>query len=160
MLEILPYDIIHIDKSYEFLLETFHISFGPDKAQWPNNLGDYPFEKYKADIKRLLTGKDCFFFSAYHNGQVVGQIELRKLKDGCGYISFYYLIPQYRNRGLGRDLDEFAVHELKRQGCHKVRLAVSELNKAGQRFYEKNGWKSLGPDPNRPLGLIMEKDIE
>lgn len=160
MLTIIPYDKSNIDKSYGFLMETFQISFGPDKTQWPNGLGNYPLENYRSDIEKILLNKNSPIFSVCDGPQVVGQIELRKLNDGCGFVSFYYLIPEYRNKGFGKQLDEFAKNELKRLGCSKMRLTVSELNKSGQRFYEKNGWKSLGPDPTRPLGLTMEKEID
>lgn len=159
MLKILPYDKKHIAKSYEFLMETFHISFGPDKTQWPNNLGTYKFEEYRADIDKILSIGGNWMFSAFNDDQLIGQIELKRLKDGCGYVSFYYLVPEFRNKGLGKHLDAFAIEELKRRGCSKVRLTVSERNKAGQRFYEKNGWKTLGPDPTRPQGITMEKEI-
>lgn len=160
MLEILPYDKENLDKSYEFLMETFQVSFGPDKSTWPNGLGTYHLEKYRADIEGLLSKPDKnWFYSAHHDGQVVGQIELKRLKDGTGYVSFYYLIAEYRNKGWGRQLDEFALQELKNKGFQKIRLTVSELNKNAQRFYEKQGWKSLGPDPVRPMGITMEKLI-
>ena len=160
MLEFRPYDIAHIQRSFDFLLETFCISFGSDKVQWPNNLGSYHFEKYKADIERLLLNKEYFFFSVFRDSQLIGQVELKKLKDSIGYVSFFYLIPEYRNQGFGRELIEFSMRELKRNDCHKARLTVSELNVAALKFYAKNGWKSLGPDPSRPLGITMEKEID
>lgn len=135
-------------------------NLGPDKSQWPNGLGNYELIKYQADIEKVLAQDGNWSFSVHCDDQLVGQIELKKLKDGCGYVSFYYLRREYRNKGLGKQLDEFAMKELKRQGCRKARLAVSGLNKAGQRFYEKTGWKSLGPDPDRPLGIMMEKELE
>ena len=160
MFEIRPYELKYLDQSYDFLIDTFYISFGPDKSQWPNGLGNYELAKYRADIANILGKDGNSSFSVHCDNQFVGQIELKRLKDGCGYVSFYYLSSEYRNKGLGKQLDEFAIKELKRQGCRKVRLAVSGLNKAGQRFYEKNGWKSLGPDPDRPLGIMMEKELE
>ncbi|WP_413289774.1 GNAT family N-acetyltransferase [Bdellovibrio sp. HCB337] len=159
MLKILPYDKNHIDKSYGFLMDSFQISWGPDKAKWPNGLGSYPLEQYRTDIEKLLTYNSVAIFSVFHGDQTVGQIELRKLKDGSGFVSFYYLVPEFRNKGLGKQLDDFAINELKRRGCTRVRLTVGELNKAAQRFYEKSGWKLLGADPTRPQGLTMEKEI-
>lgn len=140
-------------------MDSFQISFGPDKTQWPNGLGNYPLDQYRADIEKLLTISSVSIFSVFHEDQTVGQIELRKLKDGSGFVSFYYLVPEFRNKGLGKQLDDFAITELKKRGCTKVRLTVSERNKAGLRFYEKTGWKSLGPDPTRPQGITMEKEI-
>lgn len=158
-LKILPYDKKELRTSFKFLTDTFNISFGPNKDQWPNNLGNYSFDAYSADIEKILNDERFFFFGVYDGPELVGQIELKKLTNDCGYVSLYYLKTEYRNKGLGKQLDDFAFKELERQGCMKIRLTVSELNKPGQRFYEKNGWKCVGPDPKRPLGLIMEKMI-
>jgi ribosomal protein S18 acetylase RimI-like enzyme len=161
MLEIRPYDIIHVKTSFEFLMDTFRISFGLDKSLWPNNLGNYEFDKYRADIEKILANTAFSTFSVWHEEKLIGQIELKKLNETppCGYVSFYYLIPEYRNKGFGKQLDDFALSEFKRQGLPRVRLTVSELNLAGQKFYDKNGWRTLGPDPSRPLGITMEKDL-
>lgn len=162
MFKILPFDKANIEKSYEFLMDSFQISFGPDKELWPNNLGHYEFAKYRDDIFTMLEqSPSSKFFSVWHNSQIVGQIELKQLKKipSCGYVSFYYLVPEYRNKGYGKFLDEFAINEFRKSGFQKARLTVSEKNPAAQKFYEKSGWSVVGPDPNRPQGITMEKDL-
>lgn len=161
MLTILPMDPIHLKTSYAFLVESFTISFGPNKSAWPNGLGNYDFVRYSGHIERLLKDPAHSFFSVWDNDQLIGQIELSNYKEipDCGYVSFYYLKPEYRNKGLGQQLDHFAITEFKKYGYKKARLTVSEINKPGQRFYQKNGWRPLGPDPERPLGITMEKDL-
>ena len=162
MFKILPFDKANIEKSYEFVMDTFHISFGPDKDLWPNNLGTYAFEKYRDDIFRTLEKSPSWkFFSVWHESQIIGQVELKTLKKipSCGYVSFYYLVPDYRNKGYGKFLDEFAINEFKNSGLQTARLTVSEVNQAAKRFYEKSGWKVVGPDPDRAQGITMEKAL-
>lgn len=162
MFKILPFDKANIEKSYEFLMDSFKISFGPDRELWPHDLGTYEFTKYRSDIFKVLDeSPNCKFFSVWHDSNIIGQIELKKLKKipSCGYVSFYYLVPAYRNRGYGKFLDEFAINEFKNGGLQTARLTVSEINKAAQKFYQKVGWRVVGPDPNRPQGIIMQKDL-
>lgn len=161
LIQILPYDKTHIETSYKFLVDSFFISFGDDKSKWPNFLGSYSFDYYQQDTVNILASGNHSYFSVWDNEKLIGQIEMTTLTEpaSCGYVTFYYLTPEYRHQGLGRQLDEFAMNEFKRHGLKKARLTVSELNQAGQRFYAKCGWSSLGSDPDRPLGIIMEKNL-
>jgi ribosomal protein S18 acetylase RimI-like enzyme len=57
------------------------------------------------------------------------------------YIHLLCIIPQWRNKGLARELlDEFLL-KLKEQGCKKVSLITSPGNKKALNFYQKMGFK-------------------
>jgi len=155
-----PFNMANIKDSYEFLLDTFAISFGEDKSKWPNNLGNYSLEKFSEHFVRLLKKDSEAIYSVWDSDKLIGQIDLKismKEPPHCGYVAFYYLLPEYRNRGLGALLDRHALSVFKEKGLVKARLTVSELNLRGIKFYEKNGWRQLGPDLDRPLGIVMEK---
>jgi len=157
-----PFNMADIKDSYEFLLDTFAISFGGDKSKWPNNLGDYSLEKFSEHFAAILKKDSEAIYSVWDSGKLIGQIDLkisRKNSPDCGYVAFYYLLPEYRNRGLGALLDRHAVEVFKENGLLKAQLTVSELNLRGIKFYEKNGWRQLGPDSDRPLGILMEKEL-
>jgi len=154
-----PFNKANIQDAYQFLLDTFAISFGEDKSKWPNNLGDYSLEKFSGHFTELLKNDSMAIYSVWDSDKLIGQIELNtSMKETlCGYVAFYYLLPEYRNKGLGALLDRHAVLVFKGKGLLKAQLTVSELNLRGIKFYEKNGWRQLGPDSDRPLGIVMEK---
>jgi ribosomal protein S18 acetylase RimI-like enzyme len=76
-----------------------------------------------------------------------------------GYVSLYYLAPAYRDRGLGRSLDEYATTFLRGLGFAAARLSVSPTNNQAVRFYLKNGWRDLGPHELHPYVHVMQKDL-
>jgi ribosomal protein S18 acetylase RimI-like enzyme len=88
-------------------------------------------------------------------------MEMDQFKDDptIGYVNLYYLIPGYRDRGLGLRLDEHATSYLRARGFHKARLSVSPTNVRAMKFYLKNAWQDLGPRPDHPEVHLMEKDL-
>jgi ribosomal protein S18 acetylase RimI-like enzyme len=90
--------------------------------------------------------------------RIVGQTEMR-LVDGeprVGYVNLFYLLPEFRGRGLGRMLHEHAVGVFERLGRRTLRLSVSTQNAAAIAFYRKLGWVTVGTRPNREPMEIME----
>jgi len=93
--------------------------------------------------------------------QIVGQVELGVLKGdpSIGYVNLYYLIPEMRGTGLSTQLDHYAVKVLSDLGFRKMRLSVSPSNLRAVKFYEKMGWRDVGPRPDHPEVSLMEKLI-
>ncbi|MCB9027096.1 MAG: GNAT family N-acetyltransferase [Bdellovibrionaceae bacterium] len=156
-----PFNIDNMSESFQFLLDTFQISFGDDKSKWPNDLGNYSFEKFNEAIIKILKNDPEAIFSVWDGNRLIGQIELKTSwkESNCGYVSLFYLLPEYRKRGVGILMEKYSMSVFKKKGLLKARLTVSELNLSGIKFYEKNGWKHLGPDPECPMGLTMEKEL-
>lgn len=92
---------------------------------------------------------------------VIGQIEMNRFKPDpeIGYVNLYYLLPGYRNRGLGRHLDEYATDFLRDGGFRVARLSVSPSNRQAMKFYKKNGWRDLGCRPGHAEVHLMEKEL-
>ncbi len=92
---------------------------------------------------------------------VMGQMEMGQFKDDpqMGYVNLYYLVPAWRNRGLGRRLDEYATAFLHGLGFRAARLNVSPTNAHAIRFYLRNGWRDLGPSSRHPEVHDMEKTL-
>ena len=88
-----------------------------------------------------------------------GIVELdtyRAREDNAGWISFCYLAPDFRNRGLGVQLVGHAVSVFRRLGRQSLRLHVSAENKAAISFYQKLGFEKIGEDEGirAPLYLM------
>ena len=90
-------------------------------------------------IEKFLERNPDTCFVAEHDGQIVGVIIVGN--DGRrGYIYHTAVNPQYRKRGVARQLVEASVQELKRCGINKVALVVFDRNEEGNAFWEKLGF--------------------
>lgn len=86
------------------------------------------------------------------------QLDLECWKaERTGMISFCYLIPEFRNHGLGVQLIGQAVSVLRRGGYEQMRLRCAPDNGIAQRFYRRYGFVPLGevPDSVVPLQYLQ-----
>lgn len=97
-------------------------------------------EHYKAT---LAAPGDCEYYCVMHEGKMVGFniINKRPCDDGSviGEIWAIYLLEEYRGKGYGKEVLDFAITELKRVHPKEIFLWVFEDNHRARRFYEKNG---------------------
>jgi aminoglycoside 6'-N-acetyltransferase len=119
---------------------------GPDNARYLDSLA--------ARIAQVPEGNAHL----WQGERIVGQTEMRLVDDepGVGYVNLFYLLPDFRGRGLGRMLHEHAVAVFSRLGRRTLRLSVATGNAAAIGFYRKLGWVTVGTRPNRVPMEIME----
>lgn len=123
----------------EFRADSFVESFGDANQLFGSDgKGD---QRYLA----LLKERNAFVGSCVHvidNGKIVGQIEMRRdaSQSDSGYVNLFYLIPDYRGKGIGKHLDEYARDFFLGFGMNRATLNVSPTNLRAIRFYEKCGW--------------------
>lgn len=88
-----------------------------------------------------------------------GLLHLNTQQD-VGHISFLYLLPEYRGRGLGTQLLGQAVSVFRQQGKTRMQLLVSPRNEAAIALYRRNGFRDAGHFPGKPDNLtLMELDF-
>ena len=89
------------------------------------------------------------------------QLDLdRGAKEGKGYISFFYLLPENRGQGLGVQLIGKAVSVYRPLGRDTLQLVCSEKNQPALAFYQKYGFQVTGTVPGAYNTLYqMEKYI-
>jgi len=94
----------------------------------------------------------------WHGERVVGQTEMRFVKEDAavGYVNLFYVMPEFRGRGLGRRLHQHAVEVFAPLGRRTLRLSVSTRNPGAISFYRKLGWVTVGTRPHRESMEIME----
>ena len=119
---------------------------GPDSARY--------LESLRARIAQVPEGNSHL----WDGERIVGQTEMRFIdgEPGVGYVNLFYLLPEFRGRGLGRMLHEHAVAVFGRLGRQRLRLSVSTQNTAAIAFYRKLGWVTVGTRPNREPMEILE----
>jgi len=97
----------------------------------------------------------------FREDELIGVVETDDEKgadEGYGWISFIYLIPSERGRGLGVQPLGRAITRYQALGRKSVRLCVSSLNKHAMAFYEHCGFKKIGTEAGAGAPLyLMEK---
>lgn len=84
------------------------------------------------------------------DGSVVGFVSYDQCKDDdktsqrTGEVIAIYLLPSYLGRGLGREMFETALSQLKAKGFDQVVVWVLHGNNLGIHFYEKMGFAKDG----------------
>jgi len=87
---------------------------------------------------------------AWSDDRVVGQIDSRPRNDGTGKVNLFYLSPEVRDQGLGRQLNDYVVGVFRDAGIAHLQLSSSTENARAMRLYQACGWKDLGPRPGYP----------
>ncbi|MEG2000768.1 MAG: GNAT family N-acetyltransferase, partial [Evtepia sp.] len=79
----------------------------------------------------------------------------------AGYISFLYMDPAHRCKGLGVQLLGQAISTYRPMGKNRLHLACSPKNLTAQHFYARNGFRKISETKGAfgPLDL-MEKLIQ
>ncbi|MCW4020128.1 MAG: GNAT family N-acetyltransferase [Candidatus Bathyarchaeota archaeon] len=94
--------------------------------------------------------------------RVVGYIDFR-VRMGVGHILGFYVKPEHRREGVGKNLMEKALDTLKRKGCHKARLEVFAHNRVAVRFYSHLNFVQEGylhEDTGKKDIIIMSKFLK
>jgi len=60
-----------------------------------------------------------------------------------GFITDFYILPEYRRKALGNQMIQRASAELKKMGAQIVVADVPAQNEIANRFYTKRGFRSL-----------------
>lgn len=118
-------------------------------------------ERYLVWLRERMQSIPGSCVHVWSGATIIGQLEMGRLTGDpeIGYVNLYYLVPAYRNRGLGLRLDEYATAFLRGLGFRAARLNVSPTNEQAMRFYFKNGWRDLGLNPPHPEVHSMEKNL-
>jgi ribosomal protein S18 acetylase RimI-like enzyme len=140
----LHFEPIDVTKHRTFIIrfrrDSFIISFGSDK-----DLGNV--EEYLDWVKIKSNRYPGGFVLVMEDDVPIGQLELtiKEYKGSkVGYVNLYYLIPEKRGMGLGKELHRYALHFFKKYGVKEYHLRVSPTNRNALSFYRKNGMQEVG----------------
>lgn len=122
-----------------FRRDSYVISFGDD-----NLFGDK--NSYLKKIENRLVKFPGGIVIVEDDGIPVGQIELQIKtfeNQNIGYVNLFYLISEYRGKGYGAKLIEYAEQFFQENNIYVYQLRVSQTNKRAISFYNKNGFDLL-----------------
>jgi ribosomal protein S18 acetylase RimI-like enzyme len=90
---------------------------------------------------------------------VTGPSEDADAEPSTGEVYAIYLEPDRVGTGLGRDLFEHAVADLRERGFKAVTLWVLESNARARRFYEVAGWHTDGAETSERVDCEMRPTV-
>lgn len=133
---------IDIEKDKDLLIkfrkDTHYISFGTLEGFDEKSYIDRMIERVNKFPKGQLIIED--------KGKPVGQIGLLiEEYNGIdiGYVNLYYLTPEYRNKGLGKELIRYTEEFFRRFNVYEYHLRVSPKNEKAIKFYRRSGMIKL-----------------
>jgi ribosomal protein S18 acetylase RimI-like enzyme len=155
-MRIVPIDLARdaqacIDFRRDSYFESFGTHEGADAEMGAD--GALYLEKLRARIAEVPEG-NCHL---WHGDRIIGQTEMRTSDDPrMGYVNLFYLVPEWRQRGVGRVLHDHAVAVFAARGKRGLRLSVSRSNARAIAFYRRLGWRRVGQRPNKETMDILE----
>jgi len=101
------------------------------------------------EMKQIVGHPDWFcYFLTDADGTLLGLVELssRNIVDGClsspvAYIEGLYLKPEYRHRGLGKEVIELLRSWCRERSFSELATDAQLANEAAQRFYRAAGFQ-------------------
>lgn len=135
-----PIDLsIDTETIIKYRKESYKVSFG-DENMFGNK------EEYLNKIKERLLRFPEGLVIVEKDGLPIGQVELQiksiENKD-IGYVNLFYLTPEYREKGYGLILIDYAESFFKKHKLKEYQLRVSTTNQRAISFYKKNGFNLL-----------------
>jgi len=99
------------------------------------------------------------------DGNVVGMGALKELEVGVGEIKRMYIRPEYRRRGLGKQLLKKLMEKGKEFGYSTIRLQTADWMRVAHNVYRSAGFKEIDeysggevpPGKLRSHTIFMEK---
>ncbi|MFD1851820.1 GNAT family N-acetyltransferase [Oceanobacillus bengalensis] len=132
----------HRDEIVKFRKDSFKVSFG-DTSTFGSE------EDYLRWLEEKIADFPEGFVLVKEDGEYVGQLELSIREyngENIGYVNLYYLIPEKRGNGKGKELHNYAKQFFKRNKVDAYHLRVSPTNTSAIKFYRKIGMEEFGPE--------------
>jgi len=74
-------------------------------------------------------------------------VELERIARGCWLLQAIAILPQYRGKGLARQLLDKAESVARDSGTNRIALQVEEVNEVAFKTYQRNGYIEVDRRP-------------
>ena len=146
---------LHSALCVKFRLDSYKCSFADGRERFESGSGKGG-KNYVEWLQQRILELPLGCVHVWEGTEIIGQIESRLRDDGSGYINLFYLTPQHRGCGKGRQLHDYTMSMFADRGVKVVRLTVSTQNSQALGFYQKRGWKNLGLRSGQEDSLLFE----
>ena len=139
--------------------DSFEVSFGSAEEFFSDYGSDGSL--YLDHLRNRMAAQPGSCVHVWNDSAIIGQIELRDGRDDPreGYVNLYYLVPESRGFGIGRELDSYAVRWFLGRRMTSAALGVSQINTRAVSFYLNLGWVSHGEHHKDKKVILMRKDL-
>ncbi|MCL2285527.1 MAG: GNAT family N-acetyltransferase [Firmicutes bacterium] len=97
-------------------------------------------------------------YGAYDGDKLIGWLRYSLFWDMVPFMNMLQIFPEYRGKGVGRQLVEFWEGEMKARG-HKQVMTSTQQNEDAQHFYNKLGYVAVGGFA-QALSALTEESYE
>ncbi len=147
----------------ESSLEVIRTSFGTVAREMNLRQENAPSHPSFSTMERLRDfHKRASFYGLYDDKNQVGFVAVEKGEGGVYYMDRLAVLPEFRHRGYGRQLVEFALDAAKRDGGKKVALGMIDKQKILKDWYKSLGFRETGTRQFEHLPFVvcfMEIDL-
>ena len=143
----------YLPQARELLME-YAVSLGFDLhfQEFEKELAEFPGEYAPPDGRLLL---------AMHDEQLAGCVVLRKISEGVCEIKRLYVRPEFRKKGIGKELATAIIEEAREIGYKHMRLDTVPFMKEAIALYRSLGFKEIESYRYNPIegAKFMELDL-
>jgi len=120
-------------------------------VEYATSLGvDLSFQHLDEELATLETFYECILVAREDDG-VAGCIALRRIDDEICEMKRLYIRPQFRGRGIGRQLVQAIIDAARTRGYARMRLDTLPSMGDAMRLYESFGFADIPPYRYNPV---------
>ena len=127
-------------------LEVIHQSFGTVAAEFGLTKENCPKHTSFIPLYFLETQKNWGWkmYALYDVKKIIGYMSLSKEKDGSFELHNLAVLPEYRHKGFGKLLLDFAKEKVTSFGGSKIKIGIIEESTILKNWYIQNDFVHIG----------------
>lgn len=126
-------DVIH--RSFSTVADEFSLT--PQNCA--TNGAFMPISRLQRDFQN-----GDLMFGLYESEKLVGFMQIAKKINGCYELEKLGVLPEYRHRGYGKNMIDFARNKVMELGGNKIHIGIIEENTRLKTWYAANGFIHMG----------------
>ncbi|MBN1176723.1 MAG: GNAT family acetyltransferase [Dehalococcoidales bacterium] len=95
----------------------------------------------KLDIERKMKVDPELLLVGLLDGRIIASA-MGGYESHRGWVNYLAIDPEYREKGLGRQMMDAIEAKLRERGCPKINLQIRSSNSEALAFYDKIGYKA------------------
>jgi len=120
-----------------------------DEADYSEVIGliksEFPYVEFdEKKIRKRIESNKIFLFKAVEGKKILGFVELEILEGNIARINGLTVKPESRNKGVAKELLDYAIKFLKGKKIARILLLVKEKNAAAKKIYKERGFDFIG----------------
>ncbi len=121
---------------------------------------EFPYVEFdEGKIRERIESNKIFLFKAVEGKKILGFVELEILEGNIARINGLTVKPESRNKGVAKELLDYAIKFLKEKKIARILLLVKEKNAAAKKIYKEAGFSFIGMY-HRELDQAVVEEME